>query len=32
MLDVEGMKNLLHKLPIIKRDILGDVNAKQYPE
>jgi UDP-N-acetylglucosamine 4,6-dehydratase len=30
-LDIEGMKNLLLKLPIIKRDILGDLDAVQYP-
>ncbi len=30
-LDLEGMKNLLLKLPIIKRDILGDLDAVQYP-
>ncbi len=30
LLDVMGMKQLLHKLPIIKRDILGDVTAVQY--
>jgi UDP-N-acetylglucosamine 4,6-dehydratase len=31
-LDVEGMKSLLLKLPIIKRDILGESNVLQYPE
>jgi UDP-glucose 4-epimerase len=30
-LDIEGMKQLLFKLPIIKRDILGDKDAVQYP-
>lgn len=30
-LDIEGMKQLLFKLPMIKRDILGDKNAVQYP-
>ena len=30
-LDVEGMKKLLLKLPIIRRDILGEVDAIQYP-
>ncbi len=30
LLDVMGMKQLLHKLPVIKRDILGDVTAVQY--
>jgi UDP-glucose 4-epimerase len=31
ILDVEGMKELLLKLPIIRRDILGEVDAIQYP-
>ena len=31
ILDVEGMKQLLLKLPIIRRDILGEVDAIQYP-
>ena len=31
-LNVEGMKNLLLKLPIIRRDILDDKNIEQYPE
>jgi UDP-N-acetylglucosamine 4,6-dehydratase len=31
ILDVEGMKSLLLKLPIIRKDILGDVHAIQYP-
>jgi UDP-N-acetylglucosamine 4,6-dehydratase len=31
ILDVEGMKQLLLKLPIIRKDILGEVNAIQYP-
>jgi UDP-N-acetylglucosamine 4,6-dehydratase len=30
-LDVEGTKELLMKLPIIRRDVLGE-NAKQYPD
>jgi len=30
-LDVEGMKKLLLKLPIIRKDILGEVDAIQYP-
>lgn len=30
LLDVMGMKQLLHKLPVIKRDILGDITAVQY--
>lgn len=31
ILDVEGMKQLLLKLPVIRKDILGDVDAIQYP-
>lgn len=31
ILDVEGMKILLSKLPIIKKEILGEVDAIQYP-
>jgi UDP-glucose 4-epimerase len=31
-LDVEGMKNLLLKLPIIRKEILGDMEAIQYPD
>ena len=31
ILDIEGMKQLLLKLPIIRRDILGEVEAIQYP-
>ena len=31
ILDVEGMKQLLLKLPIIRNDILGEVDAIQYP-
>jgi UDP-N-acetylglucosamine 4,6-dehydratase len=31
ILDVDGMKALLLKLPIIRKDILGEVNAIQYP-
>lgn len=31
-LDVEGMKQLLLKLPMIRRDILGDIEAIQYPD
>lgn len=31
-LDVEGMKQLLLKLPMIRRDILGDMEAVQYPD
>lgn len=30
-LDIDGMKQLLFKLPIIKSDILGDTGALQYP-
>ena len=31
ILDVNGMKKLLLKLPIIRKDILGEVDAIQYP-
>jgi UDP-glucose 4-epimerase len=31
ILDVEEMKQLLLKLPIIRKDILGEVDAIQYP-
>jgi UDP-N-acetylglucosamine 4,6-dehydratase len=31
ILDVEGMKKLLLKLPIIRKDIIGEVDAIQYP-
>jgi UDP-glucose 4-epimerase len=31
LLDVEGMKKLLLKLPIIKKDILGEIDSIQYP-
>ena len=31
-LDVEGMKTLLKKLPIIRKEILGDLNTTQYPD
>jgi UDP-N-acetylglucosamine 4,6-dehydratase len=31
ILDVEGMKKLLSKLPIIRKDILGELDAIQYP-
>jgi len=31
ILDVEGMKQLLLKLPIIRKDILGEVDSIQYP-
>ena len=30
ILDVDGMKQLLLKLPIIRKDILGEVDAIQY--
>lgn len=31
ILDVEGMKDLLLKLPIIRKDILGEIDVIQYP-
>lgn len=31
-LDKEGMKQLLLKLPMIRKDILGDYNSAQYPD
>jgi UDP-glucose 4-epimerase len=31
ILNIEGMKELLLKLPIIRKDILGEVDAVQYP-
>ena len=31
ILDVEGMKKLLLKLPIIRKDILGEIDTIQYP-
>jgi UDP-glucose 4-epimerase len=31
-LDVEGTKKLLMKLPIIRRDILGETDLPQYPD
>ncbi|MCP9747556.1 polysaccharide biosynthesis protein [Lacihabitans sp. CS3-21] len=31
-LDVEGMKTLLSKLPIIQKDIYGNYEIEQYPE
>jgi UDP-N-acetylglucosamine 4,6-dehydratase/5-epimerase len=31
LLDINSMKNLLLKLPIIRKDILGEVDAIQYP-
>jgi UDP-glucose 4-epimerase len=30
--DVEGMKKLLLKLPLIQREVLGNMEAVQYPE
>ncbi len=30
--DVEGMKKLLLKLPLIRKDILGEKNITQYPD
>jgi UDP-N-acetylglucosamine 4,6-dehydratase/5-epimerase len=31
-LDVEGMKKLLSKLPIIRKEIFGEINVDQYPD
>ena len=31
-LDLEGMKQLLLKLPMIRKEVLGDMDAVQYPE
>ncbi|WP_423736765.1 polysaccharide biosynthesis protein [Chitinophaga caseinilytica] len=31
-LDVEGMKKLLLKLPLVRKEILGETDAVQYPE
>lgn len=31
-LDVEGMKALLLKLPLIRRDVLGETHLEQYPD
>lgn len=31
-LDVEGMKNLLLKLPMVRKDVLGDMEEEQYPD
>jgi UDP-glucose 4-epimerase len=31
ILDIEGMKQLLLKLPIIRRDVLGEIDTIQYP-
>jgi UDP-N-acetylglucosamine 4,6-dehydratase len=31
-LDMEGMKKLLQKLPLIRKEILGEADAVQYPE
>lgn len=30
--DVEGMKQLLMKLPLIRKDVLGEADLKQYPD
>ncbi len=30
--DVAGMKNLLMKLPLIRKEVLGEVDARQYPD
>jgi UDP-N-acetylglucosamine 4,6-dehydratase len=30
-LDLEGTKKLLHKLPVIREDILGELNVLHYP-
>jgi len=30
--DVEGMKKLLLKLPLIRKEIFGEIDVKQYPE
>jgi UDP-glucose 4-epimerase len=30
-LDIEGMKALLSKLPLIKKEVFGDHTAVQYP-
>jgi UDP-glucose 4-epimerase len=32
LLDIEGMKKLLLKLPIIRKEILGEDNNNQYPD
>jgi UDP-N-acetylglucosamine 4,6-dehydratase len=32
ILDKEGMKKLLLKLPIIRKDILGEIDTMQYPD
>ncbi len=31
-LDIEGMKILLKKLPVIKKEILGEIDTIQYPD
>lgn len=31
-LDIEGMKQLLLKLPLVRKDILGEVDLNQYPD
>ncbi len=30
--DVEGMKQLLMKLPLIRKEVLGETDSKQYPD
>jgi len=30
-LDVEGLKHLLLKLPMIRKDVLGEIHTEQYP-
>jgi UDP-N-acetylglucosamine 4,6-dehydratase len=32
ILDIEGMKKILLKLTMIRKDVLGEVNVNQYPE
>lgn len=31
-LDIDGMKKLLSKLPVIRKEILGEIDAVQYPD
>lgn len=31
-LDIEGMKKLLQKLPVIRKEILGETDVQQYPD
>ncbi len=30
--DVEGMKKLLLKLPLVRKEVLGEEEIRQYPE